>query len=65
MDKQVKFEELCNQNGLDPNDTQFGSKTLLAWYWFNLGYDESVKDNTPKCVSCGGDVSFHICNDCA
>jgi hypothetical protein len=39
--KLARFAELCKENGLDPNNKEFGSPTLLAWLWFNIGLDEA------------------------
>lgn len=45
--RQELFEKLCEQNGLDPNDTEFGSETLTARMWFNLGIDAAISPGAP------------------
>ena len=39
--KKTRFAVLCRENGLDPDDREFGSPTLLAWLFFNIGWDEA------------------------
>jgi len=36
------FDEWCKENGLDPDDVEFGSQTLTAWMWFSLGWDREA-----------------------
>jgi hypothetical protein len=39
--KKIRFAVLCKENGLNPDDREYGSPTLTAWLFFNIGWDEA------------------------